>query len=205
VIPQEVSLGDTVEFTITITNLGTTAGNQIEIYESLPAGYQYISSNSTSGIYDSSSFVWSVGMLNPNQSETLTIEAEVISSNNLLNIAFLQALTETDRNETNNQDTAEVVLDNCLDVPQGISPNDDLKNDFLVIPCIEDYQNNEIKIYNRLGVLIYQSKNYQNDWNGFPNTGFLLTDKRLPVGTYFYILEVNSSQKPLIGWIYLSY
>src|SRR5690606_2168594 len=104
-------------------------------------------------------FVWSVGMLNPNQSETLTIEAEVISSSNLLNIAFLQALTETDRNETNNQDTAEVVLNNCLNVPQGISPNDDLKNDFLVIPCIEDYQNNEIKIYNRLGVLIYQNKN----------------------------------------------
>lgn len=205
VFPQEVSLGDTVEFTITITNLGTTAGNQIEIYESLPAGYQYISSNSTSGTYDISSFIWSVGMLNPNQSETLTIEAEVISSNNLLNIAFLQALTETDRNETNNQDTAEVVLDNCLDVPQGISPNNDLKNDFLVIPCIEDYQNNEIKIYNRLGVLIYQSKNYQNDWNGFPNTGFPLTDKRLPVGTYFYILEVDSSQKPLIGWVYLSY
>lgn len=205
VFPQEVSLGDTVEFTITITNLGTTAGNQIEIYESLPAGYQYISSNSTSGIYDHSSFIWSLGILNPNQPETLTIEAEVISSNNLLNIAFLQALTETDRNETNNQDTAEVGLDNCLDVPQGISPNGDSKNDFLIIPCIEDYQDNEIKIYNRLGVLIYQSKNYQNDWNGFPNTGFPLTDKRLPVGTYFYILEVNSSQEPILGWVYLSY
>ena len=194
-----------MEFTITITNLGTTVGNQIEIYESLPFGYQYILSNSTSGSYDSSSFIWSVGMLNPNQSETLTITAEVISSNNLLNTAFLQSLTEIDRNESNNQDTAEVYLDNCLNIPQGISPNGDGKNDFLIIPCIEDYLNNQIKIYNRLGVLIYQSKNYQNDWNGFPNIGFPLTDKRLPIGTYFYILEVDSSQEPLRGWIYLSY
>ncbi len=205
VFPQEVSLGDTVQFTITITNLGTTVGNQIEIFESLPIGYQYISSNSTSGVYDSTSFIWSVDVLNPNQSETLTIEAQVISSNNLLNTAYLQALIETDRNETNNQDTAEVELDNCLTIPQGISPNDDAKNDFLVIPCIEDYENNQIKIYNRLGVLIYESKNYQNDWNGYPNKGFPLTDKRLPVGTYFYILEVDSSQKPIIGWVYLSY
>ncbi len=205
IYPRVVSLGDTVEFTITITNLGTTVANQIEIYESLPDGYQYISSNATFGSYDISAFIWSIETLNPNQSETLTINAEVVSSNNLLNTAFLQALNETDRDETNNQDSAEVQLDNCLIVPQGISPNGDTKNDYLIIPCIEDYQNNQIKIYNRLGVLVYQSKNYQNNWNGFPNTGFPLTNKRLPVGVYFYILEVDSFQEPLAGWIYINY
>lgn len=40
VSPTEASLGGEVQFTITITNLGTTTATLIEIFESLPNGYQ---------------------------------------------------------------------------------------------------------------------------------------------------------------------
>ena len=75
----------------------------------------------------------------------------------------------------------------------------------MVIPCIEDYPNNTIKIYNRLGVLVFQDKDYKNNWDGKPNMGFPQTSNLLPVGTYFYILDLNNGIKPIQGWVYLSY
>ncbi|MCB0444219.1 MAG: DUF11 domain-containing protein, partial [Gelidibacter sp.] len=114
VFPEEVSLGDTVEFSIKITNLGTTTATQINIFESLPIAYHYISSSTTIGNYEVSSFLWNVASLEPNQTETLTITAQVISSINLLNTALLDSVNETDRNASNNEDSAMVVLDDCL-------------------------------------------------------------------------------------------
>ena len=114
-------------------------------------------------------------------------------------------LNEPDRDDTNNQDFAEVTINNCLEVSQGFSPNEDLLNSYLTIPCIQDYPNNNLKIYNRLGVLIFESENYQNDWNGVPNRGFPKTNKILPVGTYFYVLQGQDIPEEKVGWIYLNY
>lgn len=204
VMPTIASLGDEVQFVISITNLGTTQASGIDIFERLPNGYQYLNASSTNGIYNVSTFLWSVAQLNPNESATLTIDALVISSNDLLNVAALENLNETDRNDSNNEDTAEIELTNCLKVPQGISPNADGLNDLLVIPCIENYQNNTLKIFNRLGVQIYEASNYLNNWDGIPNMGIPKMSTRLPVGTYFYILEAEGLPN-LTGWIYLNY
>lgn len=203
--PTQASIGDDVVFTITISNLGTTTATGVEIYDNLPLGYEFISASTTNGFYDVSTTLWSVLSLNSNASETLTINARVISSENLLNIAMLNSVDQPDRDDTNNEDSASVEVDNCLQIPQGISPNNDSDNDFLVIPCIEDYPNNTIKIYNRLGVLVFQDKDYKNNWDGKPNMGFPQTRNLLPVGTYFYILDLNNGIKPIQGWVYLSY
>lgn len=205
VSPQEVNLGDQVEFTITISNLGVTAATNIIISENLPIGYQNLGATMTLGTYDSVSNEWSVPLLNPNQIETLTIMARIISSHDLLNIAFLQNLNETDRNETNNEDSAEVSIGDCLKIPQGFSPTNDGLNDFFVIPCIIDYTNNHLKIYNRLGVQVYESRNYQNNWDGTANMGFPKNSKQLPTGTYYYILEIDEFSKAMMGWVYLNY
>lgn len=95
---------------------------------------------------------------------------------------------------------------NCLEIPQGFSPNNDGYNDFFEIECIEDYPNSKLQIYNRYGTLVYTSNNYLNTWNGKPNAGILHDDsKLLPVGTYFYALEHKNLQKRRIGWVYLNY
>jgi len=200
-----VFLNDEIDFTITTTNIGTTTATQIEILENLPSGYQYISHITTQGNYDIMSSIWSLSTLNPNQSESLTITVRVISSEDLLNIAILNQVNEVDRDDSNNEDSAETSVDNCLNIPKGISPNNDGLNDVFVIPCLELYPENSIKIFNRYGTLIFQTKTYKNDWNGRANKGFPENPGLLPVGTYFYILEISETIQPVIGWVYLNY
>ena len=200
-----VFLNDVIDFTITATNIGTTTASQIEILENLPLGYQYISHTTTQGNYDTVPSIWSLSALNPNQSESLTLTVRVISSEDLLNIAILNQVNEVDRDPTNNDDFAETSVENCLNIPEGISPNDDGLNDVFVIPCLELYPENSIKIYNRYGTLIFQTNAYQNNWNGTANRGFPDSSGLLPVGTYFYILEISEGIEPVIGWVYLNY
>ncbi|WGD35896.1 gliding motility-associated C-terminal domain-containing protein [Olleya sp. YS] len=205
VTPTEVSIGDVVTFTITATNIGTTEATNISILESLPTGYQYISQATSYGTYDTLTSLWSLPNLLPNQSETLDVIAQVISSNNLLNVASLNSVSEVDRDDTNNEDYAEVTVDGCLQIPSGFSPDNDAVNDTFVIPCIEDYPENILKIYNRYGTLVYLSNNYINDWNGIPNQGPVNQNKVLPVGTYYYVLTINSIKQPFVGYVYLNY
>lgn len=203
--PTEVIVGQQVTFTITATNIGTTQATDIHVLDALPIGYEYISATTSSGVFDDSTLSWSIPVLDPGQSETLQIDVLVVSSTDLLNVAFLDSLNEIDRDESNNEDDAIVEISNCLSIPQGISPNGDSDNDFLVIPCIERFPDNTIKIYNRYGTLIYETNNYNNLWDGRANRGLPKSSDLLPVGTYFYILEINGFAKPIQGYVYLNY
>lgn len=200
-----VFLNDEIDFTITTRNIGSTTATQIEIHESLPVGYQYISHTTTQGSYDIVSSIWSLTSLNPYQSESLTITVRVVSSENLLNTAILNQVNEVDRDDTNNEASAETSVNNCLNIPQGISPNNDGFNDIFMIPCLELYPENSIKIYNRYGTLVYQMDAYKNNWDGTANRGFPKSSSLLPVGTYFYILEISEAIEPVMGWVYLNY
>lgn len=205
VTPTEVVFGQNVDFTITATNLGTTTATLINIMDTLPQGFQFVSAMPSYGVFDSATFIWTIPTLQANNSESLSLTATVISSNDLTNIATLNSVNEPDRNASNNEAMASVELTNCLMIPQGFSPNNDGTNDFFNIPCIEDYPENTLKIFNRYGTQIYDAQNYLNTWNGVPNMGLLKSPEVLPVGTYFYILEVVGFEKPFVGYVYLSY
>lgn len=66
-------------------------------------------------------------------------------------------------------------------LPQFLSPNDDLKNDFYFISDSLP-PGSKLSIYNRWGNEVYHSDNYQNDWDGRWQ-GHLL-----PSGTYYAVL-----------------
>ncbi|SDR72282.1 conserved repeat domain-containing protein/gliding motility-associated C-terminal domain-containing protein [Formosa sp. Hel1_31_208] len=205
VFPSEASIGDQVTFEITATNLGTSTGTNIEIQDVFPNGLTLFSASVSEGIFNTSTLQWSLLSLDSNQSETLTIVAQVSSSTNLLNIAALNDLDQPDRDTTNNSDDAEVTVDFCLYIPGGLSPNNDGSNDLFAIECIDEFPGNRLKIFNRLGVQVYESNNYQNEWDGRPNMGVPLSSGLLPVGTYFYILDLNNGEEPIFGWVYLNY
>lgn len=201
VFPQEVVSGEEVTFTITATNIGSTIANSIEIVEELPSGYQLISTNSSLGNFSEN--IWYIESLEPNQSAELTINAKVLPIGNYVNVAILQSLLQRDRNSTNNEGIASITITNCLQIPQGFSPNLDGFNDELVIPCIDDYPENNIKIFNRYGTLLFEKNNYKNNWDGTANRGFPVGDK-LPVGTYYCILTLESGNTKT-EWVYLNY
>ena len=83
-----------------------------------------------------------------------------------------------------------------LFIPSGFSPNGDGINDFWQIVGIDKYPNISVYIYNRLGVKVFSSNNYKNDWNGFFN------GIKVPDGTYFYelILGPNMIKK---GYVFV--
>ncbi|MFV5695956.1 gliding motility-associated C-terminal domain-containing protein, partial [Flavobacterium sp. LB3P122] len=86
-----------------------------------------------------------------------------------------------------------------IDVHNAFSPNGDGTNEAFVIENIEStlcYPDNTVEIYNRWGVLVYETKGYDNTSKAF--TGFskgrttIGQSQELPAGTYFYILNYTS-------------
>ncbi|MBY8963547.1 gliding motility-associated C-terminal domain-containing protein [Flavobacterium sp. D11R37] len=79
------------------------------------------------------------------------------------------------------------------DIPRGISPNGDNLNDTFDLSgfCIK-----KINIFNRYGMLVYESTNYTNEWYGQHANG------DLPSATYFYHITLFSG-KQITGWVYV--
>lgn len=98
-----------------------------------------------------------------------------------------------------------------IEVFNVITPNGDGIHDVLSIRGIENYPENTIRIYNRWGVLVYATSAYNTQGNFFDGTseGRVTVDRnnKLPVGTYFYILDYQDNtgnSKSLSGYIYIN-
>lgn len=89
---------------------------------------------------------------------------------------------------------AMIPVDNtACTIPRGVSPNGDGKNDFFDLSNLGVL---EIKIFNRYGLKVYESKNYKNEWYGQSDKG------HLPAATYYYVLTLSAGKK-VTGWVYL--
>ena len=87
-------------------------------------------------------------------------------------------------------------------IPEGFSPNGDGFNDLFVILGIENHPENELLIFNRQGVGIFHRVNYENDWDGRPETGGVLGGI-LPEGTYYYVFKYGKTSVKK-GFVYLN-
>ena len=66
-----------------------------------------------------------------------------------------------------------------------LTPNDDGKNDYWYIGNVSDIQGSSVAIFNRWGTKMFETSNYDNDWDGTYNGA------ELPDGTYYYVIEHN--------------
>ena len=82
--------------------------------------------------------------------------------------------------------------ENSTWIPEGFSPNNDGVNDYFVIEGFEN-QVLELYIYNRWGNLVYENKNYKNDWNGKSNRNINSTNT-LPDDTYYYVIRYSQNK-----------
>jgi gliding motility-associated-like protein len=71
-----------------------------------------------------------------------------------------------------------------FEIPEGFSPNGDGKNDLFVINGLEEFPGSSVQIFNRWGQVVFESNNYQNNWDG----------KDVVDGTYFYVLKLSSGE-----------
>ncbi|WP_426484543.1 gliding motility-associated C-terminal domain-containing protein [Flavobacterium sp. 2] len=116
-----------------------------------------------------------------------------------------------------NDDCKVLPCENIL-VHNAFSPNGDGINDVFVIDGIGDltcYPGNTVEIYNRWGILVFETTDYNNTTNAFDGTsrGRTTVNKSegLPTGTYFYIVTYKSLDGNNViqynkkdGYLYLS-
>ena len=105
----------------------------------------------------------------------------------------------------------EVIKDKPLTIYNGVSADGDGHNDYFKIDGIEYYPKNNLKIFNRWGVLVYEKDGYTNNqpFDGHSNGRVTISaDSKLPQGTYYYVLEYedsNDQSHTEKGWLYLKY
>ena len=83
---------------------------------------------------------------------------------------------------------------NCF-IPRGISPNGDGMNDTF---NLSGFDVKALKIFNRYGQEVYSKTNYTNEW-----AGQSASEKELPSGTYYYMIESDNGEKKT-GWVYIN-
>ncbi|WP_438710091.1 gliding motility-associated C-terminal domain-containing protein [Aquimarina muelleri] len=100
--------------------------------------------------------------------------------------------------------TSDILLDGDLQIFTAVSPNGDGNNDTFIIQGIAQYPNNELSIFNRWGVEVYNKKGYDNSWAGVSEgRATIARNETLPVGTYYYVLKIEG-QKDRAGYLYIN-
>ncbi|SHI86663.1 DUF11 domain-containing protein, partial [Aquimarina spongiae] len=107
VSPGSADVGDSVVFTITVTNTGPDTATNVSVIDQLPAGFSYQTDNS-GGDYAPGSGVWTVGTVAVGVPASIQITALVNAptgaTGEYTNIAEISASDQVDPNSTPNND-----------------------------------------------------------------------------------------------------
>jgi len=105
-------------------------------------------------------------------------------------------------------DSALVTIDiynSGVTTSEGFSPNGDGQNEYFVFVGLQNYPKSQLYVYTRAGQLVYQSLDYQNDWDGTSIQNNMTTQQLTPPGTYYYILKLGDTNRYLKGFVYIGY
>ena len=102
-------------------------------------------------------------------------------------LAGSYTLTVEDANGCTIDSTFVLTEPSVIEWMTGLTPNGDGFNDIYFIRGLEKYRNNDFKVFNRWGNIVYEKTNYNQDWRGQNSDG-----EELPDGTYFIIFSSGS-------------
>ncbi|MGG9972479.1 SdrD B-like domain-containing protein, partial [Ferruginibacter sp. SUN002] len=107
--------GNTIVYTVTVTNNGPLASNDVQIQDILPAGLTYVSSSATESSYNPATHIWGGTNLDLalNETRTLTINATVNTGtlgSAITNTASVTYASQPDSYTSNNSDSAMVII-----------------------------------------------------------------------------------------------
>jgi uncharacterized repeat protein (TIGR01451 family)/gliding motility-associated-like protein len=224
--------GETITYSFVATNTGNTTLNNVVVVETNFSG----AGSTPVPTFVSATFGSPEGTLLVGESATY-IAVYIIVGQDLANGSVINEaiVTATDTNDTSVSDTSDdpndlnnidadddgdpddptviELPDGCkIIVNNGVSPNGDGINDYLHIYGLGCYSSNEIEIFNRWGVKVFETKNYENsDINGFKGISNGRTTINqgdgLPTGHYWYVLKYlgfDGKNHSKTGYIYVS-
>lgn len=88
-------------------------------------------------------------------------------------------------------------------VPNLITPNEDGLNDTWKLDFLAEYPNHIVQVFNRDGIMVYEARNYQNDWKGEGMTkGGYVGHINLVNGIYTYVIDLGDKDKTVLkSWL----
>ena len=98
-----------------------------------------------------------------------------------------------------------------IEVFNAVTPNNDGNNDYFYIRGLDCFTDNSVEIYNRWGVKVFETANYDNNsrvFKGYSEGRVTISQPdALPNGTYYYILkykDINGIISSKTGFLYLT-
>jgi uncharacterized repeat protein (TIGR01451 family) len=110
------NVGDTVQLTIIVNNLGRLDATAATVSDLLPAGLQLTGAVATQGTYSSATGIWTVGALGNGRVAQLSLTAKATVVGSLVNTATITASTPHDPNAANNVSTATLIVAAAADL-----------------------------------------------------------------------------------------
>ncbi len=202
--PAIISVNDEIGFTMITENFGPAVGTEVVIQDSLYANLsdpRAMSVNIGKVSFDpiTRKITWRIDTLLVGQKDSLVIRVKIISGGEIRNGATVKAKQVDPVSGNNGAVVSNITGGQVLVegrkffIPSVITPNGDGKNDKFTILGINQFPGSELIIYNRWGNVVFQSKDYKNDWDG----------KGLNEGTYYYTLNLKttSGSQRMAGWV----
>ncbi len=133
------------------------------------------------------SYLWTPGqnMDNPNSKEP------VIKGVNDIQYKLLVK-------DANGCTASDMIMINVLKpikIPNTFTPNGDGINDRWYVDFLYQYKDARVQIFNRYGQLVFESKGYNNPWDG------TFKGQPVPYGTYYYIIEIGHGKPGVKGYV----
>ncbi len=208
-----VDQGDRIDYMFTVTNTGNTPLFDVSVEDNLVTveggPIDLAIGESDSVTFSASYILTNQDVANGSVLNTATVTARTANGAIVTDVSD-DPTNPTDNDENNDgepDDPTITVLDveQDLEIFNEISPNGDGVNETFVIQGLQNYPNNVLRIYNRWGNVVFEEANYQNNFDGTSNgRATVERGEKLPVGTYYYLLDLNDGSSGRAGWLYIN-
>jgi gliding motility-associated-like protein len=109
---------------------------------------------------------------------------------------IVYTLTVKDRQSgCTGSDSVKVSILEKFTIPNTFTPNGDGINDRWDILSLNQYPGCVVEVYNTIGQRIYRSVGYPTPWDG------TMKGRKVPAGTYYYVIEPGSGEKRKAGYV----
>jgi uncharacterized repeat protein (TIGR01451 family) len=231
---NETGPGDIINYTITVENIGNIIITGISITDTMIDGNGRTLSLTIRPTFTNSTMESPRGELQPGEIATYIATYRIIDRD--LESDYIENSALATGSSSDDQDNVTDISDNGIDNDDNVTDdptiveityvppyfeiftlvtsNQDGLNDYFKIAGIENFPDNNVKIFNRGGILVFEVDNYGNNVNsdnvfkGFSDGRITINkDFGLPFGTYFYVIEFygeNPGRKTYSGYLYLN-